>query len=87
MAALLETAPLARLGQRFNRLNWMRILIGLAAAAVLALQVLAGYGESQRRTIRYSAGIGLDVNLRVTRVDGSAKAVGFQVGDYVRELA
>ncbi|MFN2290831.1 MAG: ATP-binding protein [Anaerolineae bacterium] len=87
MAALLETAPLARLGQRFNRLNWMRILIVLAAAAVLALQVLAGYGESQRRTIRYSAGIGLDVNLRVTRVDGSAKAVGFQVGDYVRELA
>ena len=87
MGTLLETAPLGRLGPPFSRLTWARILIVVAATAVLALQVVAGYQESQRRTIRYSAGIGLDIDLKVNRVDASARAVGFQIGDYVRELA
>ena len=87
MGTLLETTPFASLGPPFSRLTWARVLIIVAATAVLTLQVVAGYRESQRRTIRYSAGIGLDMDLKVTRVEASARAVGFQVGDYIRELA
>ena len=87
MAALRETAPLSRLGESFSRLTWTRISIIMAAVAVFALQIFAGYGESQRRTIRHSAGIGFDVDLKVTRVEASAREIGFHVGDYIRELA
>lgn len=86
MAALPETAPLGRLVRPFSRPNWVRILIVLAAAVVLALQLLAGYGESQRRTIRYSADIDLDVDLRVMGVEESAREIGFQIGDVLVEL-
>lgn len=86
MGAIQTTAP--RRVWRWPRsgLTWTHVFIILGATAVLIVQVLSLCLESHRRTLSPAAGVGLDLDLMVTRVEDAAQASGFQVGDYIRRL-
>ncbi|MCL7452178.1 MAG: ATP-binding protein [Anaerolineae bacterium] len=86
MNALPEALQLRRFRRPLTWLTWRRVFIIAIAASVLALQALGAYLDSHRLTITRSAAIGLDVDLMVTRVGDSGRGIGFQVGDYIREL-